>query len=123
MTREAIADLLIQVLYPLLLSAGGYLLMLVRRWRINHIALTALANAAGAAYMTLLKSGQGVSVGAVEVAVSDGVAYASQRVPQALIAAGFTTRGDIASAVEAQLGKLLAADQTVSPTQIRGFGS
>lgn len=87
---------------------------LARRWHINTTVIRAVVRGAGAAYMSLVQDREGASTAAIERAVDAGAAYVEQRIPSALVKAGFGNTDSVRQAVRAQLGTLLAADPGVT---------
>ena len=112
MDPTLLAEHLAELLAAALVPAAGWLLTIARRWHINTTVLRAVARGAGTAYLSLLQDRQGTTPGAIERAVAAGAAYVEARVPGAVDKAGMGAE-DVAQAVRAQLGTLLAADPSV----------
>jgi hypothetical protein len=113
MEKEVLAGQLAELLALALVPAIGWALAALRRWHINGIVLKAIARGAGAAYMTLLETRDGITPQAIDWAVGEGAAYVEKRVPGTLPKAGFVSTSDVREAVRAHLGTLLPADPSV----------
>ena len=86
----------------------------LRRRGVNDTVVQALGRAGGEAYKQLVtKSATITDVTSLENAIHTGTAYMQKMIPDTLHNAGITPDA-IGSMVSAELGKLLAADPTVS---------
>lgn len=98
---------LASVCFPLLVAA-------LRKRNINTTIIEAVGRAAGGAYLSIVQSGLSVrDPQVITKAIAVGGAYLAERIPETLAQAAVTPAG-AAQMVGAELGKLLAADPTVS---------
>jgi hypothetical protein len=114
MDATTIADTLASWIAAALVPLIAYGLALLRRWGINQTVLAAIGRGAGAAYAELLRARDGATPAAIERAVDAGAEYVEKRVPDTLPKAGFVNTDAVRQAVRAELGKMLAADPSVS---------
>lgn len=117
MTKQELFAAMLPYVLALIFSVAtalfGWLVQVMRAHHINTTIIEAVGRAAGASYMSLVKSNKLGQATSISQAVDIGAKYMADQVPDAIKSAGLSPDA-VAQMVNGELGKLLANDSTVS---------